>query len=115
MPMNFMKTPALFSLAHTKPPQKRAFTRLEFLAVLAGIFLLMTVALPLLAGFGPRSERIVCANNMRMISRAFSLWASTRGGVLPWQTYTPVGTQGHPFFENAYYQYSMLSGLLESP
>ena len=93
-----------------------AFHRVDALVALACIILLAIVVLPVMANIGPRSERIGCMNNLRLISRAFYQWSTEHGGQMQWLV--PVaqgGTQGHVSKDNLWFQLSWVSNYLESP
>jgi len=62
-----------------------AFTRLELVAVLAALALMVLIALPSLATSGARSMSVVCVNNLGRIGQAFTMWASEHGDHFPWE------------------------------
>src|SRR6266498_4784980 len=84
---------------HTVPQTPRAedsngFTRVELVAVLAALALLVVVALPALATSGSRSKSVICANNLSRIGQAFTMWASEHGDHFPWEVSGLPFTQG---------------------
>src|SRR5438046_951250 len=62
-----------------------AFTRLELLFVAIAVTLVLIAALPLLANSRLRSDRLVCANNLRRIGVAFHVWSDSHQDRVPWQ------------------------------
>src|SRR4051794_27469253 len=57
----------------------RAFTRLELLALVSAVFLLLLVSAPLGANVRTRTDRLVCEANLRQIGHAYQIWASDHG------------------------------------
>jgi hypothetical protein len=93
-----------------------AFTRVEALAVLAGIIGLVGLVLPALASDRSRSSRIHCANNLRQLWVALQLWGGDHGDQLLWNaSMTDGGTRLHPLSANAWLHYAYLSNELASP
>ena len=95
-----------------------AFTRLELLAVIFGLFLLATFALPLLAATRRDSDRVACFNNLRQIGRAVELWAGDHEGEPPWRTYTSLGGTRPASISkpgNAWFEFTALSNELFTP
>jgi hypothetical protein len=62
----------------------RGFTRLDLLAGLATVAMLSLVCLPLL-GNPARSQRAVCANNLRQIAHGFQAYTMNHDNLYPWQ------------------------------
>lgn len=98
-----------------------AFTRLELVVITAALMLLMLVALPMTAGISTRADRVACVNNLRLIGRAYNIWANEHNDTFPWQNaWVPndpanSGTYGHPFHEQLWFQLFCLSNELKSP
>lgn len=107
-------------------------TRIELLAVLASLALLVAVALPALANNRERSSRVLCLNNLRLTGQGIQLWQTEHGGRLPWRTpwceggTMPFGPSGgctgtSPAWisgglnNNAWFQWLSLSNELRSP
>jgi hypothetical protein len=106
---------ALRFVARSDAPCQLAFTALELLALLAALALLVAVALPALAGPRQRSERLVCASNLRQIGTGFQLWGNDHDDSTPQEV--PVvngGTRQHPLAPNAWLHFSWLSNELNS-
>ena len=113
------------SAATAHPGRRRAFTRIEAVALLATLSLLACVALPGLANSRPRSERVLCVNNLRQVGQTFQTWATDHGEMNPWwvpATRLPTGsfdpdagTQGHPFDSQPWFQLSWVSNQLGTP
>ena len=98
--------------------QEAGFSRLELMMVLVAVFLLATVALPVLAGTRSHAEQVSCWNNLRRIGTAVHLWGDDHGDRTPW--FTPVtegGTRNtlNPLRNNAYFQMGTLSNELRTP
>src|SRR6185295_17865716 len=76
--------PQIANLRHSRLPVcatgPRGFSRLDLLAVLGCLTLFAGLVLPVLAGrTTPRSERVVCVNNLRQIGMAMQMWAGDNG------------------------------------
>jgi hypothetical protein len=100
---------------NTSPSAKKlpAFTRLDLLALLAGLGLLGLLAVPGFAGPRSRSERVLCANNLRQIGMAMQIWANDHGDLMPQEV--PVaqgGTSLHPLAVNVWLHFSWISNEL---
>ena len=92
-----------------------AFTRLDLLCVLLALSLCAAVVLPALASSRPRSQRVMCANNLRQIGQAFHLWGDDQGNRLPFEMPTAAGgTALHLLAVNVWLHYSWLSNELNS-
>ena len=96
---------------------EQAFSRIELMAVCAGIAMIAAIGFPVLAGT-PGSERAVCANNLRLIGRALQSWAGNHEGYTPWRT--PVregGTRPDAGTKSGagWYEYAFLSNDLVTP
>jgi hypothetical protein len=93
-----------------------AFTRLELLAVLAALAFLATVVLPALANTRPRSNRVICANNLRQIGIGFQLWGNEHNDTLPQEV--PVsqgGTMQHALAPNVWLHLAWISNEVANP
>jgi type II secretory pathway pseudopilin PulG len=102
--------------APRQPVAVQAFTRLELLALLAGLALLAAVALPALAGPRQRSQRVMCANNLRQIVAAVQLWGADHRDTVPWELpLADGGTRLHVLGANPWLHFSWLSNELASP
>ena len=97
-------------------PSQRAFTRLDLIAVLLVLSLGAAVILPALASNRPRSQRVLCANNLRQIGQGFNLWGNDHGDRLPYNVaLTDGGTLRHPLAVNPWLHFSWMSNELSSP
>jgi competence protein ComGC len=88
IPSSGNREPAFRFFQHrnfTSPDRAEGFSRVELLAVLGVLFLLTLLTVPLLAATKPRSEQIVCLNNLRRIGAAFQLWGSDHDDRRPWR------------------------------
>jgi type II secretory pathway pseudopilin PulG len=83
-----LKDPAGFGMINNSCKgmvrRRGGFTRIELSIVVATVSLIGAMALTVLGENRQRSERIVCANNLRQVGRAFHMWASDHGGENPW-------------------------------
>lgn len=70
---------------------EKAFARAEALAILAGVGLLASLAVPLWGGATRHSEVAACANNLRQIGQGMRLWAHDHGGQMPWRVLQSEG------------------------
>jgi hypothetical protein len=66
---------------------RRGFTRIELAIVIASITFLGAMGARVLGDNRERSERVLCANNLRQVGRAFHMWASDHGGENPFWTH----------------------------
>jgi hypothetical protein len=92
------------------------FTRVELILLVAGLGLLGSVSLPMLADTKPRSHVAVCLSNLHVIGQAFLSWDTDHDGADPWHVeYTYGGTQFASLANNAWFQFAPLSNQLSSP
>src|SRR5262245_33734498 len=90
-----------------------AFTRVDLLIVIAVIVLLAAVVLPALANNRFRSDRVICANNLRQIGMAMQLWANDHNELPPYDVPAAEGgTLGHALAPNAWLHFSWVSNEL---
>ena len=66
----------------TRSPKSAAFTRLDLLATLAAIFLIAVLALPAMASTVQPSRTAICKSNLRILIRAWQLYADDNAGRL---------------------------------
>jgi hypothetical protein len=101
---------------HPSPLPPPAFTRLELMVVLSILGLLAAVSAPALAVSANRSARVACLNNLRLIGRAFQMWAGDFDGENPWRVpQSAGGTRGHPLAPFVWWQFSFISNQLVTP
>jgi type II secretory pathway pseudopilin PulG len=99
-----------------EPEPQLAFGRVELLAVLAMLAFLATVVLPAWANTRPRSDRVICANNLRQIGMAMQVWGNDFGDRPPYDVpYAEGGTLAHPLAPNAWLHFSWVSNELATP
>jgi hypothetical protein len=92
------------------------FTRLELAATVAGLGLLLLVAIPALAQPFSRSSRLVCLNNLRQIGQGFQLWGNDHNDEPPFYVSSGSGgTRGGSEAPQAYYHFAALSNELRTP
>ena len=71
--------------------------------------------LPALASSRPRSQRVLCANNLRQIGAGFHLWANDHADKLPFEvSLAEGGTALHGLSANPWLQFSWISNELNS-
>ena len=93
-----------------------AFTRLELLAVVSALFVLSLIVLPTLANTKPRSDRVTCANNLRLVGRAEHSWASDHHDQMPWWVnVSDGGTRGTNLQNDAWYNFGLMTNELGTP
>jgi hypothetical protein len=91
------------------------FTRAEFMATVAAVGLIALIVIPSLGESGNRSERVVCLNNLGQIGRAYQMWATDHGGLLPFLVApNNGGLLTHPMAGNVYIQVAVLSNELRT-
>src|SRR5881397_3754938 len=93
-------------------PDGGAFTRLELVALLAALFLLALVVLPVLGGGKAKSQVAVCVNNLRLIGRAILTWDTEHGDTDPWRWPRSPEILASGIFNNAWYEYLLMSNEL---
>jgi len=96
------------------------FTLIELAFVVAAVALLLATTLPVLANSRLRSDRLVCANNLRRIGVAFHVWSDSHQDKVPWQLPGPsaeggTGGFGNPLMNNAWYHFAAISNELVTP
>lgn len=100
-----------------REPSAAAFTRTDLCAVLAAVLVVVLLAGPVLAANRTRVDRLVCAANLGEIGRAYSLWASDHGDVLPFLLTRAEGGIRTPYNGlevNPWFQYSWISNELRT-
>lgn len=65
--------------------ERRAFTMVELLIVIAALVLVAAMLLPALAAAKRKSSRIGCVNNLKQDDLAFKMWANDNDGKYPMQ------------------------------
>src|SRR5436853_5808964 len=83
-----------------------AFSLTDLLFLLAALALFVATALAH-QSIGPRSERLVCGNNLRQIGVAFQQWSDSFEDTIPWQLSPAKGGTGfgNPLIDNAWYHF----------
>jgi hypothetical protein len=93
-----------------------AFTRIELIAILAALALLTLVVLPALAGTRSRSDRVICATNLRQIGIGLQRWGAEHFDELPQEVITAEGgTRQHPLALNVWLHLAWISNEVSSP
>jgi competence protein ComGC len=93
-----------------------AFTRVELLATIAAVSILLAIVLPALANDRARSSRVICANNLRQIGAGFQVWANDHNDTLPQETeIIEGGTRTHPLAANVWLHLAWISNELTTP
>lgn len=96
--------------------EPQAFTRMDLLVVVVVVTLLAAVVLPALASNRTRSDRVVCANNLRQIGIALQIWGNNHGDQILWNVdMVEGGTRLHPLSANTWFHFAWLSNELASP
>ena len=114
-PSHSLRCDTLFDPA---PPRRRAFTRLELLAVLTGVFLLLALAAPALCSGRSGSQLAACFNHLRLMGQGVQSWGSEHNELPPWATRVSDGGT-RPIIGskpgNAWIEYAFLSNYLVTP
>jgi prepilin-type N-terminal cleavage/methylation domain-containing protein len=77
--------------------KKAGFTLIELLVVITIIALLMAILMPVLSKAREAAKRILCANQLKQLGVAASLYAGAYDDSLPWWGYTDGGGEEmHP-------------------
>jgi hypothetical protein len=85
-------------------------------ASLGAVALLLLAALPPLALGGARTDRVICANNLRQVGLAFQLWSHDHEDLPLFEVPTNAGgTRLHSLAGNAWLHFSWVSNELASP
>lgn len=105
------------SLVNPSQGSHFAFTRLELIACLVAVALLITIIVPALANSPARSDRVMCFNNLRRIGVAYSQFGlESRSGLPPWRLNTSEGGNANaPGKDNLFVQLSIISNDLAHP
>src|SRR6185436_12234450 len=90
-----------------------AFGRIELFGVIISMAILVCLCAPALARTRPKSELVVCANNLRQIGNAWRIWASDHADRWPWAT--PVSSKGSANQPNAWQHFLVVSNELRTP
>jgi len=94
----------------------QGLVRLDALAILGALTLMSLIAIPMLASNRLRSDKVVCANNLRQISAAMQIWANDHNDRFPQDTpLSEGGTSQHPLGVNVWLHFSWISNELGSP
>ncbi len=92
-----------------------AFTRLDACALVATLALLAVVTYPALGANRARTDRLVCANHLRQIGKAFLQWGQDHNDSVPFEVrVSDGGTFAHPLAANAWLHFSWISNELGS-
>jgi hypothetical protein len=91
----------------------RGFTKIDFLAALAGLAMLGSVILPGLAQTNGGSDVAVCSGNLRQIAQEWRAWAGDHGQRYPWRVAVQEG--GAFLAPNAWSYFLVLSNRLDHP
>jgi hypothetical protein len=95
------------------PDRTAAFSRADLVALLAGALLFAIIAVPGLASGRWGSDVKVCANNLRQIAHAFSVWSTENGDSYPWQVAEASG--GTLQKSSVWFHFSAISNEVASP
>jgi hypothetical protein len=98
--------------------QCHAFTRLELVACLAGLAVLVSLALPALAATTSRSHVVQCLNNLRQVGRGVQVWGADHQNDPPWRTLvSDGGTQPNSGTKpgNAWFEFTAMSNEIFTP
>jgi hypothetical protein len=100
-----------------------AFTRVELLACVTAVILIIHIAVCALALSASRSDRVACLNNLRQIGVGYTQFGLEHNDLPPWRVSTSDGGNsdyaggipGLPTKNVSYVQFSVLSNSLDSP
>ena len=99
--------------------QTTAFSRLQLLFCVLAAALLLIAVVPGLAGSARRSDRLVCADNLRQLGRAVQAWAFDHQDLNPWVCPTSSGgtrpSGGLIKSGAAWFEFTSLSNHLVTP
>jgi prepilin-type processing-associated H-X9-DG protein len=103
-------------LSRSERNAERAFTRLELIACIMALTLLITLIVPALANSGARSDRVTCLNNLRQIGLGYTQFGWEHQDLPPWRLPSSQGgNNDHPLKNNLYTQFSIISNSLAHP
>jgi len=85
--------------------------------VLGALALLLVMALPLAGNNKLRSDRLVCANNLRQIGVGFQTWSDVHEDQVPWMVSQQSGgtATGSALMDLGWYHFLPLSNYVSSP
>src|SRR6266850_6409399 len=91
-----------------------AFTRVELCAVLGAVLLLVCVVLPALAQGKPRTQLLLCFNNLRQIGQGILLFDEEHGQTDPWRLPASKEFPRNGLENNSWWQFSLMSNELQT-
>jgi hypothetical protein len=98
----------------TKSQRARGLTLMEVLLVIATVFLLAAVALPMMVK--PKgSPRIPCVNNLKQVGLASRLWANDNGDQFPQVSANPIGSLAWANSPQVFHHFLVMSNELVTP
>ena len=99
----------------TAPASLKGFGRTDLVTALAVCGVLGTLILAALADPRSRSDRMICANNLRQIGIALQVWGNDHDDLTPWNVdLAKGGTRLHPLSGNTWLHFAWLSNELSS-
>src|SRR5436309_2423824 len=89
--------------------QRRGFTLLELLVVVAIISVLAALLLPVLALAKEKAQKVACLSNLRQVGLAIQCYAADNGGKIPYGPKAPPFTNPSDFYPSTGAPTSLIS------
>lgn len=93
--------------------EESGFTFTDLIAVVAIVGLVAGIVYPAFAQGKPRSQQVICFNNLRQVGQAVMLFNAENGQTDPWRT--PGAGYQNPAGNNVFYQCLFLSNGISNP
>lgn len=97
------------------PRGRSGFSRLDLLALIAGVTLLLVAIAPTFGSASRNTERAVCINNLQQIGSSFAQFWADYGNKTPWQAYREPGRESGLELYRIHFHFAVLSNYVSGP